>query len=260
MMSQAPRKRFSLSPHGALALLLGILLLVAGCGEDEPENTQTPGAGAGPETVEVIPGWVNTEPESNDHFDRFVVHGGWWASDEEARSEYQGLLKRSIHSQLDGYLDESAGHAGVQTARDTSEDDRSVYQQELLKKHPQVAHELVHYDPEQFQERVHISQPYKETREFKVAGLMYQLHSLVEIETGLKEELGHRWTSYESRHRVGQLGLGWLAIVGIIVVLYFHLRMGQADIPRRRKFLLSMGLAVVLLFLFPLLAQWVRWI
>ena len=53
MMSQAPRKRFSLSPHGGMALLLGILLLVAGCGEDEPENTQTPGAGADPETVEV---------------------------------------------------------------------------------------------------------------------------------------------------------------------------------------------------------------
>lgn len=260
MMSQAPRKRISRSPHGRLALLLGILLLVTGCGEDEPGNTQTPEAGADPEAVEVIPSWVQTEPVSNDHFDRFVVHGGWWASDEEARSEYEGLLKRSIRTRLDRYLDESAGHAEVQTARDTSEGDRSVYQQELLTKYPQVAHELVHYDPEEFQEHVHISQPYGETKEFNVAGLMYQLHGLVEMESGLKKELGGRWTSYESRHRVGQLGLAWLAIVGIVTVFYFHLRMGQADIPRRRKFLLSMGLLIVLLFLFSLLSQWIRWI
>jgi hypothetical protein len=233
MMSRATKDDFLPLSYCGLVLLLSILLLVAGCGEDA-ENEQGPAAPAGQEQGEVIPRWVQAEPESDALRDRFAIHGGWWASYEEARKEYQEALDRRIHAQMDSYLDESAAYEG--------------------------AHELVLYEPDQFQEFVVISEPYLETREFKVAGLMYQLHSLVEIETDLKKELGSRWQDYEGRHRVGQLALGWLAIAGIIAVLYLHLRTSQADVPRRRRFILTLGLVICLLVLLLLLAQWIQWI
>jgi hypothetical protein len=233
MMSRATRDDFLPLSYCGLVLLLSILLLVAGCGGDA-ENEQGPAAGANQEQGDVIPRWVQAEPESDALRDRFVIHGGWWASYEEARSEHQEAMDRRIHAQMDSYLDESAAY--------------------------EDAHELVLYEPDQFQEFVTISEPYLETREFKVAGLMYQLHSLVEIETDLKKELGHRWQDYEGRHRVGQLALGWLAITGIIAVLYFHLRTSQADVPRRRRFMLTLGLVICLLILLLLLAQWIQWI
>jgi hypothetical protein len=233
MMSRATRDDFLPLSYCGLVLLLSILLLVTGCGGDA-ESEQGPAAGADQKQGEVIPRWVQTEPKSDTLRDRFVIHGGWWASYEEARSEHQEALDRRIHAQMDSYLDESAAY--------------------------EDAHELVLYEPDQFQEFVAISEPYLETREFKVAGLMYQLHSLVEIETDLKKELGSRWQDYEGRHRVGQLALGWLAIAGIIAVLYLHLRTSQADVPRRRRFMLTLGLVICLIVLLLLLAQWIQWI
>ena len=174
MMSRATKDDFQPLSYCGLVLLLSILLLVAGCGEDT-ENEQGPAAPAGQEQGEVIPRWVQAEPESDALRDRFAIHGGWWASYEEARKEYQEALDRRIHAQMDSYLDESAAHEG--------------------------AHELVRYDPDQFQEFVVISEPYLETREFKVAGLMYQLHSLVEIETDLKKELGILWQHFKVEAR-----------------------------------------------------------
>ena len=238
MMSRATRDDFLPLSYCGLVLLLSILLLVAGCGGDA-ESEQGPAAGANQEQGDVIPRWVQAEPESDALRDRFAIHGGWWASHEEARKEYQGALERRILAQMNSYIDEAAAYEGA---------------------HKLVHDELVHYELDQFQEFMVISEPYLETREFKVAGLMYQLHSLVEIETDLKKELGHRWQDYEGRHRVGQLALGWLAIAGIIAVLYLHLRTSQADVPRRRRFILTLGLVICLLVLLLLLAQWIQWI
>ena len=258
MMSQATRDGFS--PHSYCGLVLfSILLLVAGCGKGDTENAPGPDGGANQELVEVIPSWVQREPASDARRDRFVIHSGYWATYEEAHFEHKELLVRRIRAQMDGYLDESAGQTEVRMARNTPEGNRSLRQQELLKKHPLLAHELVLYEQDQFRNLVHISEPYEETKEFSV-GLMYQLHSLVEIDTDLKKELGRRWLDYEGRHRVGQLALAWLVILGMTTVLYLHLRTRQSDVARRKRFLLALGLVIFLLALVLLLAQWIQWI
>ena len=89
---------------------------------------------------------------------------------------------------------------------------------------------------------------------------MYQLHSLIEVDTALNQEMARRWRHYEGRHRVRQLALGWLGIVGAIAIVFIHLRFpGQGIIARKRTWV-SLGMVIILLALLLLLAQWVQWI
>ena len=216
-----------------LAILLGSLVVLPGCWGGGSE--EKPGDEVTEETDDVvtIPTWVHTSPESDDYFDRFAIHSGFWVTNEETNVEYRQLLKRRIRSHIDGCLNLVAGR-----------DD---------------AHQLVLYELNQFEKLVHVTETYLETREFSV-GPMYQLHSLVEVDTNLDQEMARRWRHYEGRHRVRQLALGWLAIVGSIAIVFVHLRFpGQGIIARKRTWL-SLGLVTTLLVLLLLLAQWVQWI
>ena len=215
-----------------LAVLLGSLWIFTGCGGDSEEKSNEEVV-EDTDGVAKIPRWVHTSPESDDLLDRFAIHSGFWATNEETNSEYMELLKRRLHAHLDGCLNMAAGRND--------------------------AHQFVLYELGQFEELVHVTEPYLETREFSV-GPMYQLHSLVEVDTALNQEMARRWRHYEGRHRVRQLALGWLGIVGVIAIVFIHLRFpGQGIIARKRTWV-SLGLLIILLALLLLLAQWVQWI
>ena len=217
-------------PWFALAVLLCALLTIPGCRGDNSEENQQQGT---EKEAEGLPAWVQTTPESDDLYQRFVIHSGFWTTSEETSSKQSELLKQTLRSHIDQCLNRVAGRND--------------------------AHQLLLYELEQFEKLVHISGPYLESREFSI-GPMYQLHSLVEIETALDQEMARRWRHYEGRHRVRQLALGWLAIVGVLAIAFTHLRFpGQGAIARKRSWI-SLGLTITLCALLLVLAQWVQWI
>jgi len=219
-----------------LAVLLSSLLAFPGCRGDRSEEKPAEEI-AEEETDDVakVPAWVHTSPESDDLLDRFTIHSGFWATSEETNSEYMVTMNRRLRSHIDGCLNLVAGRND--------------------------AHQLVLYELEQFEDLVHVTGPYLETRDSpSLQRPMYQLHSLVEVDTTLDQEMARRWRYYEGRHRVRQLALGWLAVVGLISIVFVHLRFpGQGIIARKRTWL-SLGLVTILLGLLVLLGQWVQWI
>ena len=220
-------------PWFLLAVLLSSMLVVPGCWGADSE--QMPGDEVTEETDDVVkvPTWVHANPESDDLFDRFAIHSGFWSTSEETSSEYTVILNRRLRSHIDGSLNLVTGRTD--------------------------AHQFVLYELDQFKKLVHITEPYLETRDFEI-GPMYQLHSLVEVATTLDQEMACRWRHYEGRHRVRQLALGWLTILGSIAIVFVHLHLpGQGIIARKRTWV-SLGLVITLLVFILLLARWVQWI
>ena len=236
MLSRPPINQCDAWSRPWLLSLLFAIALMPGCrgsGESsDPVNGQ-----ADESTLEDrIPVWVDKDPQSDLDFDRFVVRSQLWSTEEEAHSMHEELLQKELRSRMDKYLVAAAGRSD--------------------------AHELVSYEPGQFMNFVDTSTPYLEEDRGRSVGLMYQLHSLVEVNRSVEKKLTRLWLDFQAIHRVGQLASYWLAIVGSIGIVFLNLRMRQVQtsISPAKRNLLSAGLSITLLIVVAKLSQMVLWI